>query len=430
MRKIGILLLTCVLLLSLTACGAKNNGSEDAIVVEVGGVSVKKSEALDIYSAVLTQTLSMYEQLGFPLDETNPEFITSMKTDALNVIGEQLAMEQELKKLNIGLTDQDRKTIDETAQSEYNAMIEQYAAYNQISKEDTEKLAKEAGYTFNYLSFSRRSQEVQNRLMAHYGADIAVSEDEILERYDALIEEQKETYASNPSQYTTDFFNDEMIVVRPEGYRYIKNIVIEMPDDIMTQLEAKDSELYDVMYYLYYIETEINAGELEESRKTELETQKASLQADYDRLNQEISTLMNTGLDQIRSKAEEVLALCKAEGADFDAIMQEYSADKPTGDLLTKGYPVSADTTSYVASFTEASMALQNIGDISELVESAYGFHILLYNGDIASGVIPLDELKAEISDLLLTEKQQEALSQAIQKITESANIRIYIDRF
>ena len=63
-----------------------------------------------------------------------------------------------------------------------------------------------------------------------------------------------------------------------------------------------------------------------------------------------------------------MLALCQADGADFDALMTEYNGDTVTGDLLTKGYPVSATATAYVDAFTGAAMALEKIGDISGLV--------------------------------------------------------------
>ena len=429
MKKIGMLLLTCVLLLSLTACGAIKIDKGDAVVVEVGGVSVTKAEASYIYQAVLQQMVSMYQQFGIPIDTADLEFVMSTKTDALNTIGEQLALEQELTRLGIGLTDDDIKAINELAKTQYDTLITEVAAYNQITKADAEKLAIEAAYTLNMIQFALRGEEIHNRLMDHLAPGISISDDEILERYDVLLEDQKETYEADSSQYITDVFNDSIIVSRPSGFRYIKNIVIALPDDIMAQIETADAQLYDAMNNLYTIQMELSAGEMEDSEKAELEALRATYQADFDRLNQEIEDLTRAGQDQVRASAEEVLAKAKADGADFDALLAQYSADTPTGDLLAKGYPVGANVETYVPSFTEASMALENIGDISDLVESVYGFHILQYAGDVTPGVVPLAEVKASISDLLLSEKKEQALNDEIARITESTEITIYVDR-
>lgn len=430
MKKIGILLLTFVLLLSLTACGEKKPAGASATVVEVGGVSVSKAEAQEIYDAMVKQTALMYQQYGIALDVTNEEFITTTKTQTLNMIGEQLALELALKNLDLTLTDEDVKALEAAALNEYTAMIDEFVTVNNVSKEDAELAAQQAGYTQKAIDFAFRNNEVSNRLRQHYTADVTVSDDDILEAFDALIAEQKETYQTTSAQYATDVLNDAMIVYHPEGYRYIKNIVIAMPDDVMAQIEEKDYALYELSYELYMIEMELSAGEMDDDRKASLEADYATHTAEALQLEADIQALVQTGLDQVRGKAEEVLALCQAEGADFDAIMAEHSADVATGELVTRGYPVSAETTAYVESFTTASMALENIGDISGLVESEYGFHILKYASDVVSGVVPLDDVKDAIAETALAEKKETVLNDAMVKIIEETDIKIYINNF
>lgn len=73
-----------------------------------------------------------------------------------------------------------------------------------------------------------------------------------------------------------------------------------------------------------------------------------------------------------KALAEDVLAKAKA-GQDFDALVKEYGEDpgmesSPDGYTFTKG--------SMVAEFETASFALQ-IGEISDLVETTYGWHII-----------------------------------------------------
>lgn len=73
-----------------------------------------------------------------------------------------------------------------------------------------------------------------------------------------------------------------------------------------------------------------------------------------------------------KAKAEEVLAKAKS-GANFDALVREYGEDPgmeetPEGYTFTKG--------SMVPEFEDASYALA-IGEVSDLVESSYGWHII-----------------------------------------------------
>ena len=74
-----------------------------------------------------------------------------------------------------------------------------------------------------------------------------------------------------------------------------------------------------------------------------------------------------------RAVAEEVLAKAKA-GADFDELIAEYNEDpgvssNPNGYYFGKGQ--------MVKEFEDASYAL-NEGEISDVVETVYGYHVIL----------------------------------------------------
>ncbi len=77
-------------------------------------------------------------------------------------------------------------------------------------------------------------------------------------------------------------------------------------------------------------------------------------------------------LAEKKALAEEVLAKAKA-GSNFDTLVAEYGEDPgmtetPEGYTFTKG--------AMVAEFEEASFAMA-VGDVSELVETSYGWHII-----------------------------------------------------
>lgn len=72
-----------------------------------------------------------------------------------------------------------------------------------------------------------------------------------------------------------------------------------------------------------------------------------------------------------KKEAEEVLAKVKA-GEDFDKLIEQYNDDPGATD---EGYTFANDG-SMVQEFADASFALE-IGDVSELVETPYGYHII-----------------------------------------------------
>ena len=74
-------------------------------------------------------------------------------------------------------------------------------------------------------------------------------------------------------------------------------------------------------------------------------------------------------------------------------------------------------------------MALENIGDISDLVESSYGFHILLYAGDVAAGAVPFEDLRAVVTANVTKALMDEAFKAQVTLWLEKAKITTYISR-
>ena len=76
---------------------------------------------------------------------------------------------------------------------------------------------------------------------------------------------------------------------------------------------------------------------------------------------------------EVKTKAEEVLAKVKA-GEDFEALVKEYSEDPGSKD---KGGEYTFNKGSnFAPEFTEASFSMEP-GDVSELVETSFGYHII-----------------------------------------------------
>ncbi len=87
--------------------------------------------------------------------------------------------------------------------------------------------------------------------------------------------------------------------------------------------------------------------------------------------NEEDGTVSDKAKTDAKEKAEMVLSKVKA-GEDFDELIKEYNEDPGS---TSDGYTFANDGT-MVQSFADASFALE-IGAVSELVETNYGYHII-----------------------------------------------------
>jgi peptidyl-prolyl cis-trans isomerase D len=112
----------------------------------------------------------------------------------------------------------------------------------------------------------------------------------------------------------------------------------------------------------------------------------------------------------VRAQAEEVLKKARA-GADFAELAKQYSEDdsnKDRGgdlDFFGKGR--------MVPEFDAAAFAMKN-GDISDLVKTSFGYHIIKMVDNQPEVVRPFDAVKAEIVDQLRWQRaQQDAEAQA-----------------
>ncbi|MGI6703926.1 MAG: SurA N-terminal domain-containing protein [Clostridia bacterium] len=123
-----------------------------------------------------------------------------------------------------------------------------------------------------------------------------------------------------------------------------------------------------------------------------------------------------------RDEAEEVLAKAKA-GEDFGALAAKYSveqgAETTKGDLGEFGYGY------MVEPFEKAAFALEE-GEISDIVETQFGFHIIKVYEKTVVEPIPFEEARDDIEAMLTYYQQEEKYIEEVTKLREQADIKIY----
>lgn len=168
--------------------------------------------------------------------------------------------------------------------------------------------------------------------------------------------------------------------------------------------------------------------EVEKVRET-VQVPDADVEAFYNQNKAQYSTegrvrashilLKTDGKDEatVKAKAEALLAQAKAPNADFAALAKANSEDEGSavngGDLnyFAKGQ--------MVAEFEAAAFSLKP-GQISDLVKTPFGYHIIKVTDSQPETVRPLDDVKAEIVDQLKWQKAQQQAEQ-IGKAMEAA---------
>ena len=185
----------------------------------------------------------------------------------------------------------------------------------------------------------------------------------------------KEAYEKDPAQYNTDesyysYYGNLKPLVAPAGLYYVKHILIK------------------------------NAENADEDKKDR----------DYKALAQEV-------LDKVNA------------GEDFEALMKEYNED-PGMDSKPDGYIVGETFENvYDEAFQKAAAALKKEGDVSGLVEGTYGIHIIKRYKDVSTDVVPLEDVKDDIKNLIMSEKKDEMYDQLMEQWKSELDVVTYDKR-
>lgn len=131
----------------------------------------------------------------------------------------------------------------------------------------------------------------------------------------------------------------------------------------------------------------------------------------------------NGDRDQARKRAQELLARLQ-QGEDFAALARQVSQDPLTRD---KGGDLGFFP-EHPTPVAQAAFRLK-VGELSDLVESPYGLHILKVTDKRPAGLAPLAEVFDEIRNMLEEDEQEEREEQLVQQLKQKAKIQILQDR-
>ena len=384
LRKITAAFAAAVITL---ACGCSIRSSSDA-AWPTGTVDDKK--ALTISVDDFNKKYKFWLSLEKIPDDTAAEVAEECATQRSNIINglinEKIVLDQ-AEKLGITLTEEDQAEIEET----YNALIEQYIENLKSSVnagetgtsevngeaailEEAEKLFDETltacGMTRDDILMTVRSKTIADKLKQKLAESTPVEYSDAEAEYNELMEGVRQLYEDTPEYYESYSYYSYYWI--PENSRMIKHILLTF----------------------------------DENDKTDIST----LRANGD--DETADTAREAAFEKIRPQAEDIITQLD-EGADFDALIQEYSKD-PGSVSNPEGYLVVPNGKIYYKEFQQGAYELEKIGDY-KLVTTDIGCHIILYAADAKVD----EETTQEILDVIYSQLQDEAAETAYNTAME-----------
>lgn len=386
-------------------------GLED-VVATVNGENVTGAEVLTSYEHVVNY-------YGEPDSESVELYYSVAMEEAvtlklIKLTAAELGVDQ--------LSQEDLDELYATSDSEWQYALDNYVSYNFALTDETTQEERDAayaeaadyygmmGYTKDVLRESYVDNAVFERVKDELCKDVAVTDEEVQAYYDEAVAADKDIYEFDVDAYENQIlmyqygYADKEPWYRPEGYRYIKHILLAVDETLMsnyTDLLARYEEQMDDAEAAADTET----ADTETADATAEETAPVTAE-DIDAAKAAIITSVQGTIDEINQKI--------AEGVSFDELMAEFGTDPGmTGGDYPNGYEVSLASYGFVSEFVSAAFSVDAVGDVAAPVISDYGVHIVLYAGDVPAGPIELtDDLKAVIHQNLLDDKNNAVLNE------------------
>ena len=331
-------------------------------------------------------------------EESVAALCKSQRETIINYLINERVILEKAKELGLDkLTDEEMDAVEE----EYARMVLRQIAYfagltnvdpevSPLTDEQTETGNKgfdeylaSCGLTRDDLLVWQVSAAVTNKLREDTVKDVSADYSEAEETFSSYVESIKALYESNQLEYESGVYSAYWV---PDGSRRIKHILLGFEDTFTDELgQMRDS------------------GDDEGADK--LREEKA---AEFSETTEKIINMLDNG-------------------ADFDELIEEYSADKAGSEANPDGYLLVPDSQLYMEEFTEMGQSLENIGDYDTALTD-YGVHIVLYADDARVTEESIQGYKDYIYELLDSDVKNTHFNDTLREWREAYKFEIDYD--
>jgi len=253
-------------------------------------------------------------------------------------------------------------------------------------------------------------RQVKNELVRINDVSISLdefrqmSEDQSLEKKMRLISEKG----------LRDFL-DNYVITREVLYQEAKKKGFDQRKEILAKVEEiKRMMAIDAL--------------LEEALKGKSEVSDAEVQQYYKENQQQFTEPREVRIRHLFVNSEPVLQEVRgklAKGESFEKLASQYNVDQTREDGGDLGFVKRGQLSPAFAQFEEVAFSLRNPGDISDVVKTPLGYHILKLEDKKGTVLRPFDQVKENIRLFLQAKKRQDAYLEYIKEAKVRAKITV-----
>jgi peptidyl-prolyl cis-trans isomerase D len=364
--------------------GYSFTSSESGRVATVNGEAITSQEYQKAYSQTLSNLQSQYK------DAWNDNLIKTFNLErtTLNTLIQQKILSQEAERIGLDITDKEVQDI-----------ISQYQAFQTDGVFDNARysaLLANNNMTAETFEESTAQSLLQQKLAQFLTTFLSLSDQEVKDMYTYTNQKVKISFVKfSPDEFVSSVNIDKSMMDKffeehKENYR--------IPAKIKIAYISIDPALFKG-------QVNLNEDDIKNYYEDNRETFKEAKQIKARHILFYLAGDTAEDIEKaVKEKAASVLARAKA-GEDFTKLAREYSEDTTTkengGDL---GYFQEGQM---VAAFEEAAFKLKK-DEISELVRTDYGYHIIKVDDIKAERQKELQEVHDQISALLINNESKD----------------------
>ena len=469
MKKIISAVLVALLTLGVLAfagCGYTEIDEEalgNKVLAVVNGENILRKEWSQVYSYYEYMYINYY---GYT-KEKNAEAFEKLRTQVLDSLINQKIWEQKAKAAGFFEYTQEQrdearkeveeemnKSIEDTAKTLYEAVKGQEGAkemdyYRGLAKEQYEANLAKNGSSVDKMIEDKLKEKALNRYKEDNLKDVSVLEADIISAYNELVKKQTEDFIGDGDEKAYDKFvkawnNGDNMALILDGYSLVQHILIkydkETGDKVtstaktLSEAESAKNTAQEKMDKLKKELAELTDETKKADKQKEIDEQDKVLEectAKYNDAKLEHHKAREAAEAAIREKAQEVLNSVKdADEAKFIEVMLDKSEDTGMADEETakKGYLVGKED-GMMSEFHDGAVALEKDGQISDLVATDYGFHIIrrikALEERTGDNKVSYEELKEALQKELTDTAKNEKWTKNQEDRRKAANVKI-----
>ena len=414
--KSMILRFTAILLVCLCLCAQVFAEEEDPVVVRAGKFGYTLSEA--------QEALNGYSDLALATGETLTEEEKQQIIDSLmdRLVGLAI-IQNKLDEAGVNeFTEDEMEILTEEARRQYDYSWQELYRQTQeyapdVTEEQITAFLAEQGYTVKSFLRELMVNERESRILDLYCRDVKMTDEEIRAYYEEnFLNPDREKYAENIPLYEEEILKtDNESFYTPEGYRCIKNLQLDFPEDITTALGLLNLEGRKAVSEAQTAYNDLAAAAAAGEDTAPLkETYDEKMAAVHDLENRyrakaaEAIPLLQETIDTIRSRLE--------SGTSIETLLREYSTDQSQTGEDKAGVLYHADSTIWTEEAHAAIDAMTAPGQLSEPFVDTDGVHLAYYVSDYPGG------------ERLLTKEENETLRSSALLYAKRVRLQELID--